>query len=412
MSKEVIDKLDELGKVVHEYRDTNDKRLDAIEKDGSADPILSEKLEKMDKAIDTIEALNQTIDDLEKQINRAAPPSSDSGSSDEQKNTMNKYLRAYAKSSESDECLNALRTPECLNLLRTDSLPDGGAAVLPEMDKTIRELLTATVAMERLAQKQTVGAKIYDVLVDIGGETSGYTGETTTKTETETAKLEKLSFPTRNLFALPKTTQDMLDDSEIDVVGWINSFVGRNFAEKAGQSYITGNAEFRPRGILTYETVENSGYSGSGDFGSVGFTSSGAAELPTDDGVIDLVYGLPQGYRQNASFIMNNASQAKIRKLKDGNLNYIWQPGLQLGQPATLAGYPINEDDNMPDFAAGTFSIAFGDWRAGYLITERQGMSVLRDDITQKGFVLFYVTMRHGGGIQNFEAIKFMKTEE
>ena len=107
--------------------------------------------------------------------------------------------------------------------------------------------------------------------------------------------------------------------------------------------------------------------------------------------------------------MLNRNVQAEIRKFKDADGNYLWQPGLQAGQPASLLGYPVSESEDMPDIAADSLSIAFADFRHAYLIVDRLGVRVLRDPYTAKPYVLFYTTKRVGGGIQNFEAIKLMK---
>jgi HK97 family phage major capsid protein len=125
--------------------------------------------------------------------------------------------------------------------------------------------------------------------------------------------------------------------------------------------------------------------------------------------LIDLEYALKAGYRQNASFVMNRKTQAVLRKLKDDSGNYLWQPAATADGRATLLGFPLVEAEDMPDIAANALSIAFGDFKRGYLIVDRQGVSMLRDPYSAKPYVLFYTTKRVGGGVQNFEAIKLLK---
>ena len=105
---------------------------------------------------------------------------------------------------------------------------------------------------------------------------------------------------------------------------------------------------------------------------------------------------------------MNRATVGKIRMLKATDGHYLWQPGLQLGQPATLLGYPVAENDDMPDVGAGTAAsaILFGDFNRGYTIVDRMGIRVLRDPYTNKPFVHFYTTKRVGGMLVDSEAIK------
>ncbi len=98
-----------------------------------------------------------------------------------------------------------------------------------------------------------------------------------------------------------------------------------------------------------------------------------------------------------------------MRKLKDASGAYLWQPALLAGQPSTLLGYPVIEAEDMPDMAADSFAIAFGDFRRGYLIVDRVGIRILRDPYSAKPYVLFYTTKRVGGGIQDFGALKLLK---
>jgi HK97 family phage major capsid protein len=122
-----------------------------------------------------------------------------------------------------------------------------------------------------------------------------------------------------------------------------------------------------------------------------------------------VIYALRPGYRQNASFVMNRRTQAAIRKFKDSSGAYLWQPPVTAGGRASLAGFPLADAEDMPDIAANSLSIAFGDFRRGYLIVDRQGVRVLRDPYSSKPYVLFYTTKRVGGGVQDFDAIKLVK---
>ena len=125
--------------------------------------------------------------------------------------------------------------------------------------------------------------------------------------------------------------------------------------------------------------------------------------------LIDLVQSLRAPYRQGASFVMNSATLAKIRKFKTSDGAFLWAPSLSVGQPATLLGYPVVEAEDMPDVAANSLSIAFGNFKAGYLIAERGETQILRDPYSNKPFVHFYATKRVGGMVSNSEAIKLMK---
>ena len=133
-----------------------------------------------------------------------------------------------------------------------------------------------------------------------------------------------------------------------------------------------------------------------------------AATNPSDK-LIDVVHSLKRGYRSNATWLMSDLTLAAIRKFKSGQGDYLWQPGLQQGQVGVLMGYPVVTDDNMPAVGAGNFPIAFGDFKRGYMIVERVGISILRDPFSAKPHILFDTRKRVGGGVQNFEAIKVLK---
>ncbi len=125
--------------------------------------------------------------------------------------------------------------------------------------------------------------------------------------------------------------------------------------------------------------------------------------------LVDLIYALKAGYRQNATFVMNRKTQSAVRKFKDQQGNYLWQPPAGMGRNATLMNFPVIEAEDMPDIGAGTTPIAFGDFRRGYLVVDRAGIRILRDPYSAKPYVLFYTTKRVGGGVQDFAAIKLMK---
>jgi HK97 family phage major capsid protein len=143
--------------------------------------------------------------------------------------------------------------------------------------------------------------------------------------------------------------------------------------------------------------------------GAIALVNSGAAAALTSDGIIDLIYSLPSAYAGNARFIMNRNTQGVARKLKDGQGNYLWQPSFVVGQPATLAGYPLIEVPDMPNVAANAVPIMFGDFKQGYQIIDRIGIRVLRDPYTNKPYVQFYTTKRVGGGLLNPEPLKALK---
>ncbi len=148
-------------------------------------------------------------------------------------------------------------------------------------------------------------------------------------------------------------------------------------------------------------------------WGKLGALSTGAAgafpAANASDILLDTIYALKAGYRQNANWVMNRKAQAEIRKLKDKDGNYLWAPPATPGAQASLLGFGLVEAEDMPDIGPGSPAIAFGDFARGYLVVDRTGVRVLRDPYSAKPYVLFYTTKRVGGGVQDFDAIKLLK---
>ena len=246
--------------------------------------------------------------------------------------------------------------------------------------------------MRRLATIRTIGTSTFRKPVSTSGAASGWAGETEARVETDTPTLELLDFPTGELYAMPAATQALLDDSVADVDAWLAEEVRDVFAAQETAAFINGDGVNKPSGFLT----------------ATGLGSIDTAALDTD-GLIDLIYEPQSRYRSNASFVMNRRTINAVRKFKDADGNYIWQPSLAAGAPSTLLGYPLVEMEDMPDIGGGAKCVAFGDFRRGYLIADRQGVRVLRDPYSAKPYVLFYTTKRVGGGVQDADAIKVLK---
>src|SRR5690606_14408734 len=199
----------------------------------------------------------------------------------------------------------------------------------------------------------------------------------------------------------------------LDVAAWLADEVSVEFAEQEGAAFAAGNGVKRPRGIFAYNKVANADYA----WGKMGFIASGKADgflAPTAsvspaDALIDLYYALKAGYRNGAAWLMSDVTMGTVRKFKDAQGAFIWNPPTAAGEVATILGKPVHTDDNIDAVGAGKFPIAFGNFQRGYLVVDRFGVRVLRDPFTSKGYVLFYTTKRVGGGVVNFEAIKLLK---
>ena len=202
----------------------------------------------------------------------------------------------------------------------------------------------------------------------------------------------------------------MIDDAMFDVESWLAAEIGSEFAKAEGAAFVGGSGVNRPRGFLSYPT--SSALDSVRAFGTLQHQStgvSGAFGVDAGSQLIDFVHALRPAYRQGASFVMNSKTLATIRKLKDNDGNFLWRPGLGEGQPQALLGYPVVEAEDMPDIAADALAVAFGNFRAGYVIAEAAATRILRDPFSNKPFVHFYATKRVGGAVVDSQAIKLLK---
>ena len=286
--------------------------------------------------------------------------------------------------------------------------PEGGFAVPQEIDALIGATLKDISPIRSIATVVQTGTAGYRKLVTTGGTPSGWVSETAGRPETDTPDFNEIAPPSGELYANPAASQAMLDDAAFDVEAWLADEIAREFARAEGAAFISGSGVNQPRGFLNAAVTDESDDVRA--FGSLQYVPSGVAgDFSGADVLVDLVHTLRPAYRQGASFVMNSATLAQIRKFKTADGAFLWQPSLANGQPATLLGYPVVEAEDMPDIAADSLAIAFGNFRAGYLIAERRATHILRDPFTNKPFVHFYATRRVGGQLMNSEAIKLMQ---
>lgn len=284
----------------------------------------------------------------------------------------------------------------------TDS--EGGFLAPVEWDRTITDKLVEISPMRQIAGNQRISGTTFKKLFNLRGTASGWVGETAARNETNGPTFGEMSFPTGEIYANPAATQTILDDAEINVQSWLSMEVDTEFALQEGAAFVAGDGSNKPYGFLTFAT--GGANASRNPLGSIGVKSLAGTDAITTDEIVELVYLLPSAYTQNARFTMNRTTQSEVRKLKDGQGNYIWQPSFVAGQPATLNGYPVTEMADMPDLATGAIPIAFGDFRRGYLVIDRAGVRVLRDPYSNKPYVMFYTTKRVGGGVVDPQAIK------
>ncbi|PHR94509.1 MAG: phage major capsid protein [Robiginitomaculum sp.] len=377
------------------FKDANDLRLTEIEAKTSADILLDAKVDRLNTALD-----QQTRRIERLSIQSGQPQLGSAPQNTEAKSAWSSYIRTGDGS--------ALMSLEGKSV-NAGVDAEGGYIAPAETESLIDRVLSEASVFRTISSVRHIGASSFKKPISAGGAASGWAGETDARPETTAPQLELLDFPAGELYAMPAATQVLLDDGVADVDQWLADEVRDVFAAQETTAFTTGNGTNKPKGILSYTNVAESAHSW-GNMGYVATGTDGAFDVDAPiDALIDLIYAPKPRYRANGNFTMNRRTLSMLRKFKDADDNYIWQPATQSGQPSTLLGYPVVEIEDMPDIASDSLSVAFGDFRRGYLIVDRQGVRVLRDPYSAKPYVLFYTTKRVGGGVQDFNAIKFLK---
>ena len=391
------DVYEAMMRTFEDFKSENDARLKAVEMRGG-DVIADEKVARIDAALT---AQQQRLDEL---ALKSARPALGADSARHGFTAHKSAFDSYIRSGESA----GLRQIET-KAMSVGSSPDGGYLVPEETETEIGKRLMDLSPMRSICATRVISGGIYRKPFMTSGPATGWVGETAARPQTGSPVLDELSFPAMELYAMPAATATLLEDSAVNIDDWLAGEVELTFAMQEGAAFVSGDGSNKPKGLLAYPMVANNAWA----WGNIGYVpTSVAGGFPASnpsDVLIDLVYGLRSGYRQNATFVMNRKTQSSVRKFKDGNGAYIWQPAAVAGGRSSLIGFPLLEAEDMPDVAAGSLSIAFGDFRRGYLIVDRQGVRVLRDPYSSKPYVLFYTTKRVGGGVQDFDAIKLLK---
>jgi HK97 family phage major capsid protein len=377
--------FEEINAAVKELRDTNDQKLNA-----KVDDVLFN--EKMDKINAAISESQTAMAEMARKLEASQMTQKGREVRDPE------YSAAFAAH---------IRKGEVQASLNKGADDEGGYTAPSEWDRTISNKLIEISPMRQIATVVSTGKSAFKKLVNLRGTASGWVGEEDARTETAAATFGSVEFASGELYANPAATQGLLDDAEVDIEAWLAGEINTEFAKAEGTAFVSGNGTNKPFGFLGY--VTGGAAAARHPSGAIGLTISGDASTLLPDGVLNLVYALPSSFRPNAGFVMNRNTEGKVRLLKDGQDNYLWQPSYQAGVPATLLGYPITEMPDMPDVAANALAMAFGDFRAGYLINDRFATRIMRDPYTNKPFVQFYATKRVGGGVQNPEAIKVLR---
>ncbi|SDC30760.1 phage major capsid protein, HK97 family [Sphingomonas sp. YR710] len=419
LAVEVKKAVDALAKTFEDFKAKNDDRLKQVETKRGEDAVTRDEVEKLNKAIDDAQAeLKKRLDEMEAKANRLALSGGDGAKEAKAANAFGELIN---KSDYGVEQLREykgdlggyLRRAEFkATTMQVASDPSGGYWVTPDVSGRMVQKIYESTPMRQLANVVQIGTDALEGPIDNGEMEAAWVGEKQTRSQTDTPQLGMWRIPVNELYAYPWVTQKLLEDSKIDVEAWLGTKAAPKFARKENTGFISGDGVLKPKGVLSYDfatTADATRAWGTFQYVPSGAAGAFASTAPADK-LIDLIFELKAGYRQNANFLMARRTIAAIRKLKDGQGNYLVDLRLRDGALVeSIFGFAVTDGEDMPAIAADSFSILFGDFNEAYTIVDRLGTSVVRDNITQPGFVKFHMRRRTGGGAVNFEALKAMK---
>lgn len=438
--------LTKMGKAWEEFKTTNNQVVDQAVKKGIADALAEAKLTNISKDMD---ALQTKASELEKQVKldeshsaeierklnllTVAPGDKVTDKEVEFCKKFNTEIRAYhqekGRAPPVDVKVDEMRlynkahdkflrygdrslTNDEAKALQVGVDPDGGYLVPADLTGNLVQVLFDLSPIRQVATVQSIGSDRLDGPEDIGEASAGWVGEIQARPATNTPQVGKWEIVAQELYAAPAATQRVLDDAAIDVEAWLAGKVGDKMARMEGTAFVIGNGVTQPRGFTSYNTAATADNTRTwGVLEHVGTGNSGAfaADPAGGDKLFDLEAAFRPGYLNGARFCTRRNVIAAIRKMKATTGNYLFQPGLTAGQPNALIGYPILMAEDMPTMAANSLSLALANFKLGYTIVDRLGVRTLRDPLTNKPYIIFYTTKRVGGGVLNFQAIKFLK---
>lgn len=439
IEQELKDAIDAIGRNFEEFKAENDKLL----KKGIRDALAEAKLDKLNQSIDDLTGKKEDLEkrmkaeaDLREELERKVNKLQISGAADEKEAKglidWNQQVKTLARqrglAEPQDQTLedyklykrasgiylrkgvDALSAEERKAML-VGSDVDGGHFVTPDLGGRIVARVYELSPIRAISAVQQIGSDALEGIEDLGEADAGWVGEVATRSDTNTPQIGKYRIEAHEMYAQPKASQKLLDDSSVDVEAWLSGKVADKFARVEGTAFVSGTGVGKPRGFAAYTTAATADATRAwGTLEHVKTGANGAFHTTQADPLFDLIAAFKPHFLNGAQWVTRRTVIAAIRKFKTTTtLEYIWQPGLQAGQPDRLLGYPIVMAEDMPALATDSLSMALGNFKEGYQIVDRLGVRVLRDPFTDKPYVKFYTIKRTGGQVVNFEAIKFIK---
>tara|TARA_R100001460_G_scaffold22604_1_gene45950 strand:+ start:3431 stop:4651 length:1221 start_codon:yes stop_codon:yes gene_type:complete len=400
MSEEIKSVVNELGSAFEEFKSENSKKLQEIEKKGSADPLLVEKVDKMADDISKMEETRQKIELQEKALADAetkldgleriiARPETGNNSKDVdiQMKAFSSMLRVGKDNMDEVEKKALYESDDTL----------GGFYAPTEYVADLIKTVTEISPIRSIARVRSTSNRGIEIPKRTGQFAASFVSETGTRSETTGYTTGLMQIDAHELYALVDISQAMLEDSAFDLESEMSTEFGEQFAKAEGTAFISGNSIGRPQGF----TDSTAGVSS---------TNSGNGTALTANGLLDLMYAIKSDYMNNARFVFNRSTLAAILKLEDTEGQKIFVNSMSYvgGAPSTILGKPYVLAEDMADVGAGAKPIAYGDFSRAYTIVDRVNLSVMRDQFTQatSGNIRYIARRRVGGAVVLPEAIR------
>jgi HK97 family phage major capsid protein len=382
--------VDSLNHAFQEFKIANDLRLEDVENMKSVDPLLNETVNQLN---DRVEKAQNRLTQLETASKRPYLSTSSEHDTGE-KAAFFSYVRKGMDGIE-QKSLTSLNDAS------------GGYLIPHSMLDKIHANMAVTSPMRSVSRVTSISTDALELLQEKGAADVGWVAETADRPETATPELHKIRIPVHQIYAKPRASQKLLDDSSVDIETWLAQKIAEKMNVTENAAFINGDGNGKPKGFLSYGIAEV----GKGEWGKFEAILSKSNDALTDgDVLLEAFHALKAQYLNGATWLMSRSAMAAIRKLKGENRQYLWQPSMIEGTPPTLLGSPVMIADDMPALESKkpATAIAFGNFREAYQIVDRAGLHVLRDPFSAKPYVEFYATKRVGGDVLNFDAVKLI----
>lgn len=407
--------MTELKALVEEGNKTITALRDEVEATKAADVVQQEKVARIEKDLAAtlaekqkadaeLKAMEKRLAEIEVKAGRPTRPGERSEDEIAHKTAFLDFMR------KGDTAAMQAAERKAVDV-RVATNASGGFALPKEIAEAINKQLIDISPIRAIARVAQASTSDYNELVDLNGFGSAWLGEVTARAQTNTPDIANVKPTFGELFAYPQATRHAISDLMFDVEAWLIERGAERMAQAEGLAFVSGNGTNQPTGFLAGPTPVTTG-DGSRAFGTLQYFATGqAAALATSpwDSLKDMMYGIKAGHRQRGTWVMNSLTLATHAKVKDTTGQYILTPAVREGDPDTMLGKPVVVAEDMPSVAANTFPVAFGDFRAGYLIADIGTPWMLRDEVTTPGWVKFPMAKRVGGIILDSNAIKLLR---